>query len=148
MKRFMICTAIVCSVLVWAGIPLHEQGLPADNTTTILPRYIEILDAGILTNVDLPSQRNPRAFTIAGTPALFVQCPDAGAWIYTDVTSVGPGTGTMIQAGGSYSTGCLKEQTLLKADGGFYRGCVVAQSPLAGAVNTLCIWHITQGTQP
>jgi len=152
MKRFLIFLSLIAvPALVWAGIPPSEGGLKADNDTAVIPRSLVITDAGILvTNVDLPTVRNPaNAFNIPGTAAVTIQCPDAGAWVYTDVTTVSPGRGIMIPAGGMLTTACEKESVLLQFDGGYYRGCVISMAPLAGTVGAnaaQCIVHKLRGS--
>ena len=148
MKRILIVVALVAGVLSFAGAPM-EAGIKADNDTLVIPRILAITDAGlIVTNVDIAvGPRNPNAFNLPATPNLFIQCPDAGAWIYTDVTSTGPGRGVMVQAGGAYSTACFAAQSIRQFDGGMYNGCVVAMAPLAGAAganSAQCIVHITR----
>jgi len=147
MKRLLICLALIAvPALVWAGIPPSEGGIKSYNDTLVIPRALTVTDAGVVTNVDLVDVRNASAFQLPGTPAISVQCPDAGAWVYTDVTSTGPGRGIKIEAGGMLTTACAKTSSLKQADAGYYLGCVVVVAPLAGAVDTQCITHILRGT--
>lgn len=148
-------------IAVLTGTPPRETGLPGANGEAPAPRQLAITDGGVLvTNVDLLSTsqapgnppRNPLAFNIpqpgGSNAAWTIQCPDAGAWVYPDVTTVGPGTGIKIEAGGAYSSACGKTLRLQQFDGGQYVGCVIALSPLAGATAAQCIVHSLQGTWP
>lgn len=139
---------------VFAGIPPSESGLTAPNDSQTKPRRLAITDGGALvTNVDLQTgPRNPAQFNIpndqGGAAALTVQCPDAGAWIYTDVTTCGPGLGMMVPAGSTYTTACRNTTRVKQNDGGMYVGCVVCESPLAGETATECFVHALRGTFP
>ncbi len=146
MKRYAVVTFLFCAALVWAGIPPSEGGLRAPNDSLVIPRKLTVNDAGRVTNVDMSTVHNPAQFNIPATAPLFVQCPDAGAWVYTDVTAMGPGLGTMVAAGGAYQTACYKNTNLTQADGGLYYGCVIVIAPLAGNVNAQCIVHSTRGS--
>lgn len=147
---------LMFAVLGLAGTPPHEVGLSSGTQplldTQQLPRALAITDGGLLAcNVDLLNgPRNPAQFQIpisnGGVAAISIQCPDAGAWAYTDVLTVAPGTGVKIEAGGFWSTAVSRSLRPQQFDGGYYTGGMVCISPLAGASAAQCIVHGLQGT--
>lgn len=129
----------LAAAVVWAGekFPFAADGV----TPGTGPGVLVVSDGGTVNNWNTGGQQ----FALSASDKLTVQCPDAGAWVLTDVTSCSAGRCIYLPAGQALATSINSNKTATRIDGGSVTGGLVAIRP-EGAAATCNVWLRT-GTE-